>query len=207
MMPKTDSTLLNTSRTEGKSEDVAVDDSTNTQRDAKQAHKPKITYPKKKSTKATASNSTAKKPLLNEPATNGDIVKLTIADILDSEYRGISLYAIAMLVLIVAALWTGTKVVEQIQTYHQTYSELLKLKRDFRQLQIERQRMLIEQQTFSATPQVTHRAVTELNMFYPNFSDRMIIHANSLVAPPATPIPVQSHTPAPVSQPDPESQH
>lgn len=41
--------------------------------------------------------------------------------------------------------------------------------------------MLIEQQTFSATPQVTNRAVSELNMFYPNVSDRMIINNNGTI--------------------------
>lgn len=105
---------------------------------------------------------------------------VSISEILDAEYRGISLYAVAMLLLVIAILWTGVSVVEQIQTYHQQYGELQKLKKQFRQLQMEHQRMLIEQQTFSATPQVTNRAVTELNMFYPNLSDRMIIHDNTV---------------------------
>ena len=106
----------------------------------------------------------------------------SIAEVLDSEYRGVSLYAVAMLVLVIAMLWTGVSVVEQIQNYHQQYGELQTLKKQFRQLQMEHQRMLIEQQTFSGTPQVTNRAATELNMFYPDFSDRMIIHANGAVA-------------------------
>lgn len=122
---------------------------------------------KKTTTRVRLAESTA----VDSPAVN-------IAEILDAEYRGISLYAVAMMVLVVAILWTGIKVVEQIQDYHQRYGTLLKLKRDFRQLQIEHQRMLIEQQTFSATPQVTNRAVAELNMFYPNLSDRMILHTN-----------------------------
>ena len=99
---------------------------------------------------------------------------------LDSEYRGVSLYAVAMLVLVIAMLWTGVSVVEQIQNYHQQYGELQTLKKQFRQLQMEHQRMLIEQQTFSATPQVMNRAVAELNMFYPNITDRMIIHDNTV---------------------------
>ena len=104
----------------------------------------------------------------------------SISEMLDTEYRGVSLYAVAMMLLVIAILWTGVSVVEQIQTYHQQYGELQKLKKQFRQLQMEHQRMLIEQQTFSATPQVTNRAVTELNMFYPNLSDRMIIHDNKV---------------------------
>lgn len=104
----------------------------------------------------------------------------SISEMLDTEYRGVSLYTVAMMLLVVAILWTGVSVVEQIQTYHQQYGELQKLKKQFRQLQMEHQRMLIEQQTFSATPQVTNRAVTELNMFYPNLSDRMIIHDNKV---------------------------
>ena len=109
-----------------------------------------------------------------------DGLGVSISEMLDTEYRGISLYAVAMMLLIIAILWTGVSVVEQIQTYHQQYGELQKLKKQFRQLQMEHQRMLIEQQTFSATPQVTNRAVTELNMFYPNLSDRMIIHDNKV---------------------------
>lgn len=104
----------------------------------------------------------------------------SISEMLDTEYRGVSLYTVAMMLLVIAILWTGVSVVEQIQTYHQQYGELQKLKKQFRQLQMEHQRMLIEQQTFSATPQVTNRAVTELNMFYPNLSDRMIIHDNKV---------------------------
>lgn len=132
----------------------------------------------------------------NAPATNaratskdGDMAasnsqNARIADLLDSEYRGISLYTVTMILLVIAILWTGISVVEQIQTYHKSYNQLAKLKREFRQLQIEHQRMMIEQQTFSGTPQVTSRAATQLNMFYPDFSDRMIIHANGVVAKP-----------------------
>ena len=80
--------------------------------------------------------------------------------------------------MIIAILGTGVQTVEQVQQYHQEYGQLQQLKKDFRALQIEHQQMLIEQQAFSATPQVTNRAVTELNMFYPNVSDRMIINNN-----------------------------
>lgn len=137
----------------------------------------------------------------------------TIADILDNEYRGISLYTVAMGLLIVAILWTGVKTAQQVQYYHQVYSEMTQLKQEFRQLQIERQRMLIEQQTFSATPQVTNRAVAQLNMFYPNLSDRMIIHAGTVVNPADASKTPLSNTSPDTAQPstelplDPNTQH
>lgn len=100
-----------------------------------------------------------------------------ITDLLDADYHGVRLYSVAMLVLVAAILWTGLSVVEQVQTYQQRYTELSELKQDFRQMQVERQRMLIEQQTFSATPQIVNRAVTQLHMFYPELSNRLIIRA------------------------------
>lgn len=147
-----------------------------------------------KKTRLTNAKHSASKPVKTNPAvkTNSAIktnlavkkssegLGASIREMLDTEYRGVSLYTVAMTLLVIAILWTGVSVVEQIQTYHQQYGALQKLKKQFRQLQIEHQRMLIEQQTFSATPQVTNRAVTELNMFYPNLSDRMIIHDNKI---------------------------
>ena len=127
----------------------------------------------------------------------------SISEMLDTEYRGVSLYTVAMMLLVIAILWTGVSVVEQIQTYHQQYGELQKLKKQFRQLQMEHQRMLIEQQTFSATPQVTNRAVTEINMFYPNLSDRMIIHDNKVTVFTSDASSNESNTPAI----NPETQH
>lgn len=100
-----------------------------------------------------------------------------ITDLLDADYHGVRLYSVAMLVLVVAILWTGLSVVEQVQTYQQHYTELSQLKKEFRHMQVERQRMLIEQQTFSATPQIVNRAVTQLHMFYPELSNRLIIRA------------------------------
>lgn len=112
---------------------------------------------------------------------NSPKVQNDIREILQNDYQGISPYSVAMLLLVLAILWTGTQVVQQVQDYHEAYSKLLVLKKSFRHMQVERQRMLIEQQTFSATPQVTNRAVSELNMFYPNVSDRMIINNNGTI--------------------------
>ena len=99
----------------------------------------------------------------------------SISEMLDTEYRGVSLYTVAMMLLVIAILWTGVSVVEQIQTYHQQYGELQKLKKQFRQLQMEHQRMLIEQQTFGATAQIGSRAVTQLRMFSPPAAQTVVI--------------------------------
>lgn len=148
-------------------------------RDSQHSHKTTRPAVVKTSNNTALKNTTmTKNPTAMKKSHEG--LGVSISEMLETEYRGISLYAVAMMLLIIAILWTGVSVVEQIQTYHQQYGELQKLKKQFRQLQIEHQRMLIEQQTFSATPQVTHRAVTELNMFYPNLSDRMIIHDNKV---------------------------
>jgi cell division protein FtsL len=45
----------------------------------------------------------------------------SISEMLDTEYRGVSIYTVAMMLLVIAILWTGVSVVEQIQTYHQQY--------------------------------------------------------------------------------------
>ena len=42
--------------------------------------------------------------------------------------------------------------------------------------------MLIEQQTFSATPQIASRAVAELGMFSPTLKDKLIIQPGAAVA-------------------------
>jgi cell division protein FtsL len=49
------------------------------------------------------------------------------------------------------------------------------MKKQERKLQVEHQRLLIEQQTFSATPQIASRAVAELGMYSPTLKDKLII--------------------------------
>ncbi len=63
------------------------------------------------------------------------------------------------------------------------------MKKQERKLQVEHQRLLIEQQTFSATPQIASRAVAELGMFSPTLKDKLIIQPGAAVAP-ATMTPV-----------------
>lgn len=85
------------------------------------------------------------------------------------------IYQFVLLVLVVLILATGLGI--SIQTYerHQHYRILQALKRELDELKVEHQRLLIEQETFSATPQVARRAVGELGMFFPTKDDRLVI--------------------------------
>ena len=56
------------------------------------------------------------------------------------------------------------------------------MKKQERKLQVEHQRLLIEQQTFSATPQIASRAVAELGMFSPTLKDKLIIQPGAATA-------------------------
>lgn len=146
-------------------------------------------------TPSSETTGTAGKKLFDRPANTAPAPKKTTpknnpqktADLdgLISENKSLSVYGLAMLVLIIMMLWTGVLIVEQVQDYHAQYGELQKLKREHRKLEIEHQRLLIEQQTFSATPQIAKRAVSELNMYYPQLSDRMILQSNPSNASPS----------------------
>ena len=82
-------------------------------------------------------------------------------------------FVMASLVLIILA--TAIKTVHQTQERHAVYRELSQAKQAYRDMHIEEQRLIIEQQTFSATPIVAQRAVTELGMFYPVDKNRLVI--------------------------------
>lgn len=88
-----------------------------------------------------------------------------------------------MLILTVLILWIGTEVVIQVQTYHKNFLLLRTLKKEFRQLQIENQRLSLEQQIFSNVPIVTRRAINDLNMYHPAVTDPLIIQATPLEQP------------------------
>lgn len=92
-------------------------------------------------------------------------------------------YWFFMLALATAILLTASLTIIQTQKRHQAYNRLIELQKAQRQMQVEEQRLLIEQQTFSATPKVAQRAVNELGMFYPDERHRMV------VAPPKTKAP------------------
>lgn len=138
-----------------------------------------------KDVKKKTKPSTTKKPLEKlKKAKPAKAETPSPTEFMATEYKGVSIYAMAMAILIALILWTGIATVQQVQAYHQQYGNLQQLKKDYRKLQIENQRLLIEQQTFSATPQIASRAVAELNMFYPQLSDRMIIQADSIATKP-----------------------
>ncbi len=80
-----------------------------------------------------------------------------------------------MSILVVAILATGILTSAQIHEYRQNYEKLQKSKRTYMDLRVEYRRLLIEQQTFSTTQTIASRAVTELHMYFPSFSDKMIL--------------------------------
>lgn len=78
-------------------------------------------------------------------------------------------------ILVVLVMWTGISVVEQTQYRHKVYKEIRTSELQLQALRTEEQRLMIEQQTFSATPQVASRAVNELGMYFPTGSSRRVL--------------------------------
>lgn len=109
-------------------------------------------------------------------------VEREVAELFEKRFGNISLYAVIMFTLAIAILWTGVETTAQVQTYYQDYRELQELKKELRILEIEHQRLLIEQQTFSATPQIAARAVSELRMFSPRVKDTLVLQPQELDA-------------------------
>lgn len=103
-----------------------------------------------------------------------------IAELLSSRYKGVSVYLAVMMILVIGIIGTGIKIAEQTVQYRQDYQTLKNKEKALNQLQIEQQRLLIEQQTFSATPQIAARAVTELHMYSPQLSEKLIVQPVSL---------------------------
>lgn len=87
-----------------------------------------------------------------------------------------SVLAILMLLIFASAVM----VVEQVHQHHKLSSELRHKSLDFDNLKVANQSLLIEQQAFSAIPQVAQRSVSELGMFFPVGENRRIL----------TPVPV-----------------
>lgn len=100
---------------------------------------------------------------------------LEISEFLTKRYRGVSVYGAVMILLAIGVIWTAILTAEQVQQYHEDYMALQKMKVEHRNLQIENQRLVIEQQTFSATPQIASRAVTQLGMYSPSTKDKLIL--------------------------------
>ncbi|WP_296402762.1 cell division protein FtsL [Psychrobacter sp.] len=113
----------------------------------------------------------------NKPQSSNQIDNnsLEISEFLTKRYRGVSVYAAVMILLAIGIIWTAVLTAEQVQQYHEDYMALQKMKVEHRNLQIENQRLVIEQQTFSATPQIASRAVTQLGMYSPTTKDKLIV--------------------------------
>lgn len=114
---------------------------------------------------------------LDKPANLQKITTLgnDINGLIGFRFNVVRLYVGVMLVLAAFIVWSGIRTAEQTQQYHQDYKTLQDMKKQERMLKVEHQRLLIEQQTFSATPQIASRAVTELGMFSPALSDKIIV--------------------------------
>lgn len=110
-----------------------------------------------------------------QSSTQIDKDSLEISEFLTKRYRGVSVYGTVMILLAIGIIWTAVLTSEQVQQYHEDYMALQKMKVEHRNLQIENQRLVIEQQTFSATPQIASRAVTQLSMYSPSNKDKLIL--------------------------------
>lgn len=84
-------------------------------------------------------------------------------------------YWFLMGLLVLVIIITGIKNVEQTQKRHAVYRDLSAAKQAYRTMRTEEERLIIEQQTFSATSTVAQRAVTELGMFYPSENHRIVV--------------------------------
>lgn len=104
-----------------------------------------------------------------------------VGELFVRRFNVVSIYVVVLLLLAVMIVWSGIKTAENVQQYHQDYKTLQDMKKQQRKLQIEHQRLLIEQQTFSATPQIASRAVAELGMFSPTLKDKLIIQPSAAV--------------------------
>ena len=105
-----------------------------------------------------------------------------IGELFVRRFNVVSIYVVVLLLLAAAIIWSGIKTAEGVQQYHQDYKTLQDMKKQERKLQVEHQRLLIEQQTFSATPQIASRAVSELGMFSPTLKDKLIIQPGASTA-------------------------
>ena len=82
---------------------------------------------------------------------------------------------VILAILVLLIFWTAVSIVEQTNERHQVHIQIRKLELELDDLRTEEQRLMIEQQTFSATPQVASRAVSELGMFFPTGENRRVI--------------------------------
>lgn len=83
------------------------------------------------------------------------------------------LYRLIIAGLLLAILVTGVLTVLQVQERHKIYQEIARLKREMTVMKVEESSLIIEQQMFSATPQVARRSVSELSMYYPTKKEQV----------------------------------
>ncbi len=105
-----------------------------------------------------------------------------VGEMFAKRFNVVSIYVVMLLLIAAAIVWSGVKTAENVQQYHQDYKTLQDMKKQERKLQVEHQRLLIEQQTFSATPQIASRAVSELGMYSPTLKDKLIIQPAAPIA-------------------------
>lgn len=123
--------------------------------------------------------------LSDKPATrrhSSSSQSMDVGEMFSQRFNLAGFYVLILLLLAIGIVWSGIKTAEGIQHYHQDYKTLQDMKKQERHLQIEHQRLLIEQQTFSATPQIASRAVAELGMYTPTFKDKLIIQPGVAIA-------------------------
>lgn len=83
------------------------------------------------------------------------------------------LYRLIVAGLLLAILVTGVLIALQAQERHKVYQEITRLKRELTVMKVEESSLIIEQQMFSATPQVARRSVSELSMYYPTKKEQI----------------------------------
>tara|TARA_R110002051_G_scaffold83703_3_gene148454 strand:- start:13708 stop:14220 length:513 start_codon:yes stop_codon:yes gene_type:complete len=105
-----------------------------------------------------------------------------VGDLFVRKFKISHIYVTILVLLAAGIVGSGVKTAEGVQQYHQDYKTLQDMKKQERKLQVEHQRLLIEQQTFSATPQIASRAVAELGMFSPTLEDKLIIQPGAATA-------------------------
>ena len=118
-----------------------------------------------------------------------------VGELFARRFNVVNIYVVVLLLLATAIVWSGIKTAEDVQQYHQDYKTLQDMKKQERKLQVEHQRLLIEQQTFSATPQIASRAVAELGMFSPTLKDKLIIQPGA-----PSPVAATESTPTPSTE-------
>ena len=68
-----------------------------------------------------------------------------VGELFVRRFNVVNIYVAILLILAAAIIWSGIKTAEGVQQYHQDYKTLQDMKKQERKLQVEHQRLLIEQ--------------------------------------------------------------